>query len=180
VARPALAPHPRRGDGRRAARYPRLIDDALERFFGAPGALGRVVVLFCVGVLLAALVWLYPHAFADANSAARANARLDWVDRELGGGNSVLPAQAIATEARGRIPADGTFAVAVGPPRPGWSELAIPDTLENYMRYFLLPRKTSDDAPWILCFACDRSAYPGAPAVWEDAEQGLSILKRPS
>jgi hypothetical protein len=137
-----------------------------------------VVVLFCVGVLLVALGWLYPQAFADANRAARANARLDWVDRELGGGNSVLPAQAIAIEARGRIPANGTFTVAVGEPRPGWSELAIPDTLENYMRYFLLPRKTSDDAPWILCFACDRGAYPDAEVVWEDPQEGLSILRR--
>ena len=48
------------------------------------------------------------------------------------------------------------------------------------MRYFLLPRRTSPDAPWILCFACDRSAYPGAAPVWEDAEEGLAILSRPA
>jgi hypothetical protein len=139
-----------------------------------------VVVLFCVGVMLVALVWLYPRAFADANREARANAALDQVDRELGGGNSVLPAQAIAVEARGRIPEDETFTVAVGEPRASWSELAIPDTLENYMRYFLLPRRSFPDAPWILCFACDRSAFPGATPVWEDAEEGLAILRRPS
>jgi hypothetical protein len=139
-----------------------------------------VVVLFCVGVMLVALVWLYPHAFSDATREARANAALDQVDRELGGGNSVLPAQAIAVEARGRIPEDETFTVAVGEPRASWSELAIPDTLENYMRYFLLPRRAFPDAPWILCFACDRSAYPGATPVWEDAEEGLAILRRPS
>ncbi len=129
---------------------------------------------------LVALAWLYPQAFAEANRTARADARLDYVDRELGGGNSVLPAQAIAIEARGRIPAQGTFTVAVGPPREGWSELAIPDTIENYMRYFLLPRRTSDDAPWILCFACDRSAYPDAQPVWEDPQEGLAILRRPA
>ena len=130
--------------------------------------------------MVVALAWLYPQEFVDANRTARANARLDVVDRELGGGNSVLPAQAMATESRGWIPEDGTFAVAVGEPRASWSELAIPDTLANYMRYFLLPRRLSDDAPWILCFACDRSAYPGAVAVWEDAEEGLAILRRPS
>jgi hypothetical protein len=130
--------------------------------------------------MLVALVWLYPQAFADANREARANARLDQVDRELGGGNSVLPAQAIAVEARGWIPAGETFTVAVGEPRASWSSLAIPDTLENYMRYFLLPRRTSPDARWILCFACDRSAYPDAAPVWEDAEEGLAILRRPS
>jgi len=130
--------------------------------------------------MLVALAWLYPQAFADANREARANARLDQVDRELGGGNSVLPAQAIAVEARGLIPEGDTFTVAVGEPRGSWSSLAIPDTLESYMRYFLLPRRTSPDAPWILCFACDRSAYPGAAPVWEDAEEGLAILRRPS
>lgn len=130
--------------------------------------------------MLVALAWLYPQAFADANRTARANARLDVIDRELGGGNSVLPAQAIAIESRGRIPGDETFTVAVGEPLESWSELAIPGTLENYMRYFLLPRRTNIDAPWILCFACDRSAYPDAQPVWEDPEQGLAILRRPA
>ena len=130
--------------------------------------------------MVVALAWLYPHAFNDANRAARANARLDNIDRALGGGNSVLPAQAIAMEARGRSPEHGTFTVAVGPRQPGWSVLADSASVENYMRYFLLPRKTDPDAPWILCFACDRSAYPDATPVWEDTEQGLAILKRPS
>ena len=130
--------------------------------------------------MVVALAWLYPHAFNGANRAARANARLDNIDRALGGGNSVLPAQAIAIEARERIPTHGTFAVAVGPRQPGWSVLADPASVENYMRYFLLPRKTDPDAPWILCFACDRSAYPGATAVWEDSPNALSILRRPS
>ncbi len=157
-----------------------MIDDALERFLGSPGAVGRLVVLFCVGVMLVALVWLFPREFGDANRAARANVRLDNIDRELGGGNSVLPAQAIAIEARGRIPARDTFAVAVGEHRSDWSVLADPASLENYMRYFLLPRRMVSDAPWVLCFACDRSAYPGAQPVWEDSVQGLAILRRPS
>ena len=128
--------------------------------------------------MVAALAWLYPQAFADANRSARANAELDQIDRALGGGNSVLPAQAMAIESRGWIPEDETFAVAVGEPRPTWSSLAIPATLENYLRYFLLPRRTSPDGPWILCFGCDRGAYPDATVVWEDPEEGLAILRR--
>ena len=129
--------------------------------------------------MLVALAWLYPHAFADANRSARANARLDNIDRALGGGNSVLPAQAIAIEARGRIPSQGTFAVEVGPRRPEWSVLADAGSLENYLRYFLLPRRIAPGAPWILCFACDRAAFPGAQPVWEDSAEGLAILRRP-
>jgi len=128
--------------------------------------------------MLAAVVWLYPRAFADANRAARANARLDNIDRQLGGGNSVLPAQGIAIEARGRIPEHGTFSVAVGPRPPEWSVLADQASLENYMRFFLLPRRMEQTAPWILCFACDRSVYPDARPIWEDPEAKLAILRR--
>jgi hypothetical protein len=139
--------------------------------------LRRLVVAFCVAVTVAAVVVRFPDAFRDANEAARANAALDYVDREIGAGNSVLPDQVIAIEARGLIPPDGTFTVAVGERQEGWSELAVPHVIDPYMRYFLLPRRQSPDAPWVLCFACDRSAFPGAEVAWED-EEGLSILRR--
>jgi hypothetical protein len=135
------------------------------------------VVVFCLAVTVGAVVVLWPEAFADANRTARANAALDHLDRELGGGNSVLPDQAIAIEARGRIPLDEAFVVAVGEPQEGWSELATPDAIATFMRSFLLPRRDASGASWILCFACDREEHPGADAVWED-EGGLSILRR--
>jgi hypothetical protein len=137
----------------------------------------RLVVLFCLVVTLAALVWLYPQAFNDANRQARANAALDYVDRELGGGNSVLPDQSIAIEARGRIPQNESFTVSVGEPQAGWTVLATQDVIGSYMEYFLLPRRPSDSAPWILCFNCDRAAYQDAEVEWEDGE-GLAILRR--
>lgn len=127
--------------------------------------------------MLLALAWRYPQSFADANRTARANARLDYVDRELGGGNSVLPDQAMAVEARGWVPQDGAFSIDVGEPQASWGELATPGALATFMRSFLLPRRDRADAPWVLCFGCDRGAYPGAETVWED-EEGLSILRR--
>jgi hypothetical protein len=145
---------------------------------GEPQAIPRLVVAFCLVVVLVALLVRFPQSFADANQAARANASLDYLDRQLGGGNSVLPDQSIAIEARGRIPAGGTFTVAVGAPRPGWPALATQASVDTYLRYFLLPRRASEDAPWVICLNCDRAAYPGATAVWQDAEQGLAILRR--
>ena len=136
------------------------------------------MIAYCVAVLLVAIVVLYPDAFRDANESARANARLDLLDREFGGGNSVIPDQGLLVEARGLIPPDGTFAVAVGERQPEWTDLTA-TYAETYSRYFLLPRRYAPDAPWILCFACDRGAYPGANAVWE-GDDGLSILERPS
>ena len=136
------------------------------------------MIVYCVAVMVVAIVVRYPDAFRYVNETARANARLDLLDRELGGGNSVIPDQRLVVAARGLIPADGTFTVAVGERQPGWTDLTAPFA-ETYARYFLLPRRVEPDAPWILCFACERSAYPGAAAVWE-GDDGLSILRRAS
>jgi hypothetical protein len=155
-----------------------LTEEWLERWFAGPGGTGRLVVVFCVGVTLVALAWRYPQAFADANDTARANASLDFLDREVGGGNSVVPDQRFLIEAQGRIPEDGSFVVAVGEQQPGWTDLTAGFT-ETFAKYFLLPRRTSPDAPWILCLACDRAAFPGAEEVWS-GEDGLAILRRPS
>ncbi len=136
------------------------------------------MIVYCVAVMLVAIAVRYPEAFRDANEQARANARLDLFDRELGGGNSVIPDQGLVVQARSRIPTDGTFTVAVGEPQSGWTDLTAPFA-ETYARYFLLPRRLEPDAPWILCLACDPSRYPGAQAVWE-GDDGLSLLRRAS
>jgi hypothetical protein len=135
-------------------------------------------VVFCVAVTLVALAVRYPAAFQDANDQARANAALDLIDRKVGAGNSVFPDQQLLVQALGLIPEDESFAAAVGPPQPGWTALTA-DSAEPFLRSFLLPRRIDPNAPWIVCLACDRSAYPGADAVWE-GEDGLSILRRES
>ena len=135
-----------------------------------------MVVAYWLLVVLVALVVRYPEAFRQANQSARDNAALDLLDREVGGGNSVIPDQRLLFEARGLIPPNWTFAIAIGDPQQGWSDLTV-SFAETYLRYFLLPRRVSSDSPWVLCFNCDRSAYPGATVAWE-GEDGLSILKR--
>lgn len=135
------------------------------------------MIAYWLGVVLVAIVVRYPDTFHDANETARANASLDLSDRELGGGNSVVPDQGLMIEARGRIPLDGTFAVAVGERQAGWTDLTA-TFAETYARYYLLPRRAAPNAPWILCFACDRAAFPEAEAVWE-GEDGLAILSLP-
>ena len=136
----------------------------------------RLVVAYWLLVVLVALVVRYPEAFRDANQSAQANAALDLLDREAGGGNSVIPDQRLLFEARGLIPPDETFAIAFGEPQEGWTDLTVPFA-ETYLRGFLLPRRIASDSPWVLCFSCDRASYPGAAVVWE-GEDGLSILKR--
>lgn len=149
-----------------------------RRWFSAGIATRRLVVLFCAAVLLVALAVRYPDAFHDANETARANAALDQVDRAVGAGNSVFPDQALLVEARGLIPPDESFAVAVGPPQPGWTDLTA-NGADLFLRSFLLPRRLDPEARWIVCVGCDRNDYPGADAVWE-GEEGLSVLRRES
>jgi hypothetical protein len=138
----------------------------------------RLVVAFCVAVLLVALAVRYPDAVHDADETARANARLDLVDRNVGAGNSVFPDQRLLVEALGLIPPDESFAVAVGEPQPGWTDLTA-GSAEPFLRSYLLPRRVDPNARWIVCLACDRGAYPGADAVWE-GDDGISILRRES
>lgn len=157
-------------------RYPRATDDLVVRRSLRSTALRRLVVVSWLLLVLVALVVRYPQAFRDANRSARENAALDVLDLEVGGGNSVIPDQRLLYQARGRIPWRGTFAVAIGEPEVGWTDLTS-TFAETYLRYFLLPRREAPDAPWVLCFGCDRSAFPGARAVWI-GEDGLSILRR--
>ena len=153
-----------------------MTDDLVaRRSFRAVGV-RRLVVAYWLLVVLVAVLVRYPEAFRDANRSARANAELDLLDRNVGGGNSVIPDQRLLFEARGRIPPGGTFAVALGAAHAGWTDLTA-TYAETFLRYFLLPRRAAPDAPWILCFACDPSAYPGASVVWQ-GDDGLSILRR--
>ena len=138
------------------------------------------MVCACVVALLSALAVRYPASFEDANRAARANAELDYLDRELGGGNSVLPDQSIAIEARGRIPPDETFAVQVGTRRPGWSAHPTRGAVHRYLRSYPPPPGSREPGRWVICLACNRAAYPDATLVWQDAEEGVSILRRPA
>ena len=135
-----------------------------------------MAIVFWLALVLVAIAVRYPDTFRAANETARANAALDLLDRKVGGGNSVIPDQDVLFEALGRIQADETFAVAVGEPQQGWTDLTA-TYAETFLRYFLLPRRVDPEAPWIICFACDRKAIPGARAVWE-GEDGIAILRR--
>ena len=135
-----------------------------------------MAIVLWLALVLVAIAVRYPDTFRAANETARANAALDLLDRKVGGGNSVIPDQDVLFEALGRIPADETFAVAVGEPQQGWTDLTA-TYVETFLRYFLLPRRVDPEARWIICFACDRQAIPGARAVWE-GEDGIAIRRR--
>ena len=97
---------------------------------------------------------------------------------EIAGGNGLVADQLAVYAARGLIPVDATYHVAVAPDFRGGSDLTR-DNVASYYRYFLLPRRPAESAPWVICYGCDTSTYgAGAKVVWRD-HQGLSIVKVP-
>jgi hypothetical protein len=137
----------------------------------------RLGVVCLVLVALAAAIVRYPSAIADANDTIAHNAALDYADREIAGGNSVVVDQAAMYEARSRIPAGATYRVVTGAKQPSFNELTIPFVAE-FARSFLLPRRPSPTAPWVLCYGCDGSRFPNGEVVWKD-DEGISIIRLP-
>lgn len=149
---------------------------SVGELFEWPDGTRRLAVLGCVAVVVGALVVHYPDAVREADSRATSNAALSYADREFAGGNSVVADQGGLYRARGLIPADGAYSVAVGTPVDGWTDLTAP-FVAWYARYFLLPRRQVDDALWVICYACDATAHPGLTTVWSGSD-GISILGR--
>jgi hypothetical protein len=151
------------------------LGDHLRGLTEWPDGIRRLSVLACVGILLGALVVLYPAAMREAGDEADKNAGLSYADREFAGGNSVVADQGGLYEARGRIPPDGTYTVSVGARVDGWTDLTVP-YVPWFARYFLLPRREDPGAPWILCYACDATEHPGFATVWS-GDDGISLLR---
>lgn len=134
----------------------------------------RVVIAFVV-IAGVGLMVNYPRAVADLLRLADANASQSYDDREIAGGNSVIPDGWILYASRALIPVDAEYEVVLGEPSEGWSELTAAHAA-GYLRYFLMPRRQSPGADWVVCINCDRREVEGS-AVWE-GEDGLSVLRR--
>lgn len=154
------------------------VGDRLAELLEWPDGTRRLGVLGCVVVTLVALAYHYPGALEEAGREADDDAALSYSDREFAGGNSVVADQGGLYEARGRIPPDGAYAVSVGPRVEGWTDLTAP-FVPWFARYFLLPRRQFDDAPWVLCYACDLGDYPGFETVYTGSD-GISLLRGPA
>ncbi len=145
----------------------------VSRFLTAPGAPESIAVLVVVAVAVAAALVRYPAALSELGDLAERNAAQSYSDREIAGGNAVLPDQRLVYEARARIGEDERYAVAVGEPLESWPPLY--EHALVYARYFLAPRTADPDAAWLLCLNCDSR---GGQVVWQDEEEGVSLVKR--
>ena len=145
-------------------------------WFEWPDGVLRVGVVFLVAVTLVAAAIGYGRDVRNLGETASHNSALSYADREIAGGNSVLPDQSAAYEARARIRHDETYHVAFGPDYVGGSSLTRPYA-ESFYLGFLMPRRPANDADWVICHGCDLAEYGDrATVVWRGPE-GVSIVK---
>jgi hypothetical protein len=66
--------------------------------------------------------------------------------------------------------------VLVGP-TDRFADAFTPTFVNDYLHYFLMPRHPRDGAQWVVCYRCDR---PSGEVLWDDAENGISVIRRES
>lgn len=148
----------------------------LGQWLDWPYGVVRLGVVLVVAVTVIAVAIRYPPLVRDLNGRASDNSSLSYADREIAGGNGLVADQAAVYIARGVIPSDDTFKVVVAPSFEGGSSETV-EYVASYYRYFLMPRRMAEDAPWVICYACDRDGYGEAAEVVWQGDEGISILR---
>lgn len=141
-----------------------------------PAGIVRIGVAFLVAVAVVAVVVRYPDVLRNAGRDAARNSDLSYSDREIAGGNGLVADQNVVYAARGLIPENEHYKVAVDPGFVGGSAETV-QFVDSFYRYFLMPRRPAESAPWLICYACDLEPYgQRARIVWEGADD-ISIVR---
>ena len=130
------------------------------------------VAVTSVTAVIALVYWV--KAVSSLGDGASANSRLSYADREIAGGNSVIVDQAAAYRARALIPRDGRYRVITGSALHNATPLTS-SFVVDWFRYFLMPRRPSAGARWVICYGCDQTSLGAHYLVrWRD-DNGISI-----
>ena len=139
----------------------------------------RVGVVFLVAVAAVSALSSYPGLLRQFGRDASRGSALSFADRDVAGGNGLVADQPAVYAARGLIPEDATYHVAVSPDYEGGNDLTV-RYVDSFYRYFLMPRRPAEDAPWVVCYGCDLGEYgASAEVVWQ-GDEGISIVRVPS
>ena len=124
----------------------------------------------CVAITLVVGLVYFAKAVDKLGTDATVNAEASTDDRELAGGISLGLVQEALAEARGLIPERAAYRLVVGPDATNIGQFA---------RYFLMPRRPTADARWVLCYACDLSRLgDDLDVVWQD-DTGIAVGRLP-
>ena len=146
----------------------------LSSFLEWPHGIARLGVVLCTAVALVTGVVYFVKAGDRLGDTARTNAAQNFDDREFAGGNALVVANRPLYEARALIPEDETYRVVTGPDVEGATELTA-SFIDHYARYFLMPRRPSPEARWIICYGCDPSSLGEGFEVLLEDEAGIYV-----
>jgi len=146
----------------------------LSSFLEWPHGIARLGVLLCTALALVVGLVYFAKAVDTLGDRARTNAAQNFDDREFAGGNALVVANRPLYEARALIPEDETYRVVTGPDVEGATELTA-SFIDHYARYFLMPRRPSPDARWIICYGCDPSSLGASFEVLLEDEAGILV-----
>jgi hypothetical protein len=140
--------------------------------------IARAGVVLCVGLSVTLGAFYLLRALADFEDVASNNSSLSFSDREVAGGNGIVIDQEAVYQAQALIPQNAKYRVVTGSGLKDMTSLTLP-FVDSWYRYFLMPRRPSADARWIVCYGCDVSKL-GSPyrVVWHDTD-GISIGRLP-
>lgn len=134
----------------------------------------RVAVVVAVVVATGVGVVYFAKALSRLDNLATANSALSFADRDVAGGNSIIVDQDAAYEARSLIPSTATYRVVTGSQLKNATPLTA-GFVVNWFTYFLMPRRPSQNAHWVVCYGCDPTALGGPYTVrWHD-DNNISI-----
>jgi hypothetical protein len=135
-------------------------------------------VLFLVATAAIAAAVTYPGLVRELRDDAVTDSAQSYTDREIAGGNGIVADQEAVYAARGLIPSDATYHVAIAPDYEGESELTQ-GHVASYFRYFLIPRRPVEGgAAWVICYGCDLTEYgPDAEVFWRGSGEDVSIVR---
>lgn len=146
----------------------------LSSFLEWPHGIARLGVVLCTAVALVAGLVYFVKAVDRLGDTARTNAAQNFDDREFAGGNALVVANRPLYEARALIPEDETYRVVTGPDVEGATDLTA-SFIDAYARYFLMPRRPSPDARWIICYGCDPAGLGAGFEVHLEDEAGILV-----
>jgi hypothetical protein len=159
--------------GHERSRFSSVAPSAVYGLLEWPRGIGRLAAASCAVVSLAVLAYEIPRTVDSLGDGAARNAALSYADRDIAGGNSILVDQVAAYEARAFIPPHDTFRVVTGPNLNKTTPLTL-QAISAWLTYFLMPRRQSGQAAWVVCYGCDASQLGRNDVRWQD-EFGISI-----
>jgi hypothetical protein len=150
----------------------------LSTLLAWPRGIARLGVVLCVAVALGYGVVYWVKGVDRLHDDARSRAALSFDDREFAGGNALV-SNAPLYEARALIPEDETYRYVVGAGLEG-EDATLAIQVGDYLRYFLMPRRRADDAPWVFCYRCEPAELgEGFEIVYRDEERILIGRRAP-